>query len=602
MTPAVEGTFSWADDRTMVFTPSSKMPVATDFSVYLEGGYEDLAGNDATDPSQPLRFRTVDLPRVTASEPADGADGVALDSTVSLTFDRLMDTAVTVRALTLQPAAAIRTTWRGSTLIVSPETAFAAGTTYRLTVSTTAADTDGNPLAEAHEIGFSTVDTGLGISRALPSDGSAGVPVDGDIALVFDEPIDPSTVGDSLQVTPTVSGSVRVTNLPSDAGAAGANAGDTVLVFDPSQRLAPHTTYTVALRAGVVRAAGADQVAEGRSWSFTTGSPPDILQNQVVFLSARSGVRNVWAMNPDGTNAHQLTAEMAPVTSYDLTADGRSLVYATAGSIRRLTLPEGVASTLSEEGDAEYAPRLLPDGSAVVVWRRDRQTAVDRGLWLLPIDGNSAARQLLASGAPALGSTASAAEVPDLAAAQYPWAPRFAISGDGRTLLGVNGDRRVVRVNLVGSSLTAPGSTLELIEAAGPPIWSGSQGGFVVVARRASESTPGAWLVRPQGAPERLVDLGGWPDMLDGALVGLDADGGDRIEYRRSPRISGTRLTNAPGLLDRQPSFAPGGASVVFVRVPEGAPDRSGGVWSVGIDGQGLRQLSPDGSDPRWLP
>jgi len=48
-----------------------------------------------------------------------------------------------------------------------------------------------------------------------------------------------------------------------------------------------------------------------------------------VFLSARAGVTNVWAMNPDGTNARQLTVELTPVPmeagTYEVTIeDGAS--------------------------------------------------------------------------------------------------------------------------------------------------------------------------------------------------------------------------------------------------------------------------------------
>ena len=90
-----------------------------------------------------------------------------------------------------------------------------------------------------------------------------------------------------------------------------------MLVFRPSNPLAAHTTYTVSLAPVVTRLDAPDQVAAGRTWTFTTGQPAVSGQNQIAFLTARSGVRNVWLMNPDGSNARQLTTELVPVAGFD---------------------------------------------------------------------------------------------------------------------------------------------------------------------------------------------------------------------------------------------------------------------------------------------
>jgi hypothetical protein len=597
ITPSVDGSLSWADERTLVFTPREKLPVATEFTVHMENGYEDSTGNDATDPSQPLIFRTVDLPVVTQSEPADGTADLALEGSISITFDRLMDTNLTVAALEVEPEAALDTTWRGTTLIVTPREPLRPGTPYTLTVGAGAADIDGNALARPYTASFTTVATGLGVQIVLPADGTAGAPVDGSIAVVFDGAVDPDGVAGAFRLTPSVGGATRVIPMPADSTDGPTDA--TILQFDPTDRLAPHTTYTVELRPGVVRADGAATVAEGRTWSFTTGAPPELLQNQIVFLAARGGVRNVWAMNPDGTNARQLTSELAPVTSYELDLDGRSLLFATAGVVRRLSLPDGQVRTLTAAADAEYGPRLVPDGRSMLVWRRTLATDVDRGLWLVPVDGSGAGRQLVPAGAPPLGSSLVTDEAPDVASETYRWLARTAVSGDGTTALAISAAGDALEVPLLPEG---PAEGTGLSKVHGPPVWSSRAAGFIVAAQGPSDTRRAAWLVRPGMSPERLTDIGAWPEVGGGALVGLSPADPPRLEYRVALRTSGNVLTNAEDLLDRQPSFAPDGRSILFARVPRETPTRSAGIWLVGTDGLELRQLAPDGSDPRWLP
>ena len=61
-------------------------------------------------------------------------------------------------------------------------------------------------------------------------------------------------------------------------------------------------------------------------------------------------------------------------------------------------------------------------------------------------------------------------------------------------------------------------------------------------------------------------------------------------------------LLTSDELLDRQPAFSPGGDELVFSRMDPASTEGSAGIWRVATDASGLRQLTPSGSDPRWLP
>lgn len=650
--PALAGTFSWSDDRTLIFTPAQKLPNTTKFTVVEEAGFEDVAGNAAKVTSPALRFATVGAPVLAATEPAAGASGVALDATLAVTFDRLMDTQRTAAAVTIEPSTTLHPSWRGQTLTLVPDTPLLPDTTYRLIVGTQATDTDGNDLVAPAEISFTTIQVGLAIEDVLPADGSAGIAIDAPIGLVFGGPVDPASIGGSLTITPAISGSLAVavrpddpppagpgpggsrpnpsggpsgspgvSPLPSTGGSpepstaappsaaptpSGGPAGANVLLFQPDGPLAPNTTYTVTLRTGAVQGLGSAVAAPGRTWSFTTGGPPEPLQNQILFRSDRGGVENVWAMNPDGTGAHQVTAEIAPVTSFDVSGDGQELAYSVAGVVRVMALPSADVTAVTDPGLAEYGPRLLPDGSAVIVGRRDRITGADEGWWLRPLAGGSGSgRQLIPDGAPPLGSAEGDVELP--AQALGPWMPIGAVSGSGRLALLPRADGSLVLVVLaVGPAEPGPaGRVIEtgLDQAAGPAAWSATDGGFVIVARRTIDGVAGTWVVHPDGSLAAGPPLAGWAAVAqDGALAGISATAPGHLTVAAGLDAPLSILTTASDFQDREPTFGPGASALVFVRARPASPGDSAGIWTVDIDGRDLRQLSTDGSDPRWLP
>lgn len=595
--PAIEGTLSWEGDRTLTFSPSRKLPVATDFTITVEPGFIDGSGNPSTAGPTVFTFTTVGLPQLSSTEPTDGADNVPLDGTISLTFDRLMEVERTAAAVQLDPPVPVERIWRGTELLLVPTATLAPGTRYSVRLGPGAADADGNPLAPRAAAAFTTVSVGVGITLTQPTDGAAGSPPGAPIAIVFDRPIRADAIDGALTLTPAAGGQLRALEVPSDVPGE-LSDGPRALVFQPDGALAPHTTYTVELRAGVVHALDG-QAAPGLRWSFTTGSQPDSLENQIAFLSARSGIQNVWAMNPDGTNARQVSAELAPVTSFDVSPDGRTVVYATGGAVRRILLPGGAATTVTATGDLEYAPRLLPDGAGMLVARRSRQTGEDLGWWAVPLPGDlSGARRIATDGAPPPGSAADATEPLPADGSAGPWSSPPAISADGTLALVPAATGELVRIDLVTGEELPTG----LERAAGPAVWSPLADAFLAAAVRRTDETKGAWLVPRLGAPTPSRPLKGWPGVSPEGVCGLGGEDGGRLVFWSVGATTPTEVTAAEEFLERQPSFGPAGEAIVFVRVRRDAPDRSAGIWVVRTDGRELRQLSPAGSSPRWIP
>jgi hypothetical protein len=305
--PAVEGAFSWSA-TSVTFTPASRLPLRTEFKVSIGPGVRDSAGNAMNGAPERFTFVTVGNPTVVGSDPTDATTDLALDVPILVDFSTLMDTASVEAAISLSPDADVTLRWSRERLTIAPISGWQPNRRYSLTIGVGAHDQAGTPLEHPFRLSFRTVAAGLTVETIVPADAVAGVSVTSPIALIFDQALDPETVSDDLlTIAPAVAGSLDVV---APSGAAGlTDAARRILLFEPSGQLEPNTTYQIALRPGLLGADGTG-MPSGLSWSFTTGAPTETLSNQVVFLADRAGVANRWAMNPEGSNQRQLSAEL----------------------------------------------------------------------------------------------------------------------------------------------------------------------------------------------------------------------------------------------------------------------------------------------------
>ncbi|HEY0443523.1 MAG TPA: Ig-like domain-containing protein [Candidatus Limnocylindrales bacterium] len=607
--PYVAGTLSW-DGNIAIFTPSAKLPPDTAFAVYVDPGFEDLEGNAATTGLDAWAFRTVGPPVVVKADPADGADGVGVEGSLTVTFDRLMDTRSVESAIRVEPTAAIRPAWSGPVLTLAFDGPLQFGTTYDVTIETTAADTDGSRLLAPFTTRFTTVAAGLRVRTTTPANGVSGVSVRAPIAIVFDGTIDPASVTDAIRITPAVSGDTRIVALPADATprpepSGSTTSGGEVLLFQPSGPLAAHTTYTVTLASVVARPGAPSQVAAGRTWTFTTGQPTVSGQNQIAFLSARGGVRDVWLMNPDGSNPRQLTTGLVPVAGFDFNADGSRVAWSAGGTIQTMRIDGTDQRQTTGAGRFEYAPRFSPDGRSLLVGRRGGD-GTDLGYWVVPVaDGAPAERQVLQFGAPPLGSSLLPGDGISAGEGTPAWAPRAAFDATGRHVLVTTGSGAVELVDLKPADPDLAVVDTGIVASAGPA-WSPSGTQFVVVGRRAGETSDSVYVVGIDGGVTRgAAATGSVAASSDGVAAFLvrDVNGATHVAVGRPNAATvGRSLTTASDVSDRWPAFSPDGRSILFGRVRGDAPDVSAGIWVVDPATGKLLPLAADGAYPRWLP
>ncbi|HEX2142845.1 MAG TPA: Ig-like domain-containing protein, partial [Candidatus Limnocylindria bacterium] len=623
--PPVEGAYSWSGS-TLVFTPTQRLPLETEFSVSVGPGVRDLAGNEMPEASVPFEFATVGNPTVVAATPEDGESDVALDTQVVLEFSTLMDTASVESALTTVPIFEAEASWSGETLTLTPVEPLEENTRYTITIGTAASDGAGNSLEEPYRLNFRTAVSALEPLVLVPADGVEGAAVTSSIAVILDTEVDADTLtDDALTLEPSVAGSLSVTSQPGAAGLR--QPADRMLIFNPSAPLAPNTTYEVTL-AGDLAGTDGSRLAGPVSWRFTTGSPLTTLSNQIVFLSERGGISNLWAMNPDGSAARQVSAELSPVSSYAVAPDGRTVILGDGAILVRQRADGSGREVLTPDGVLEVDPAWAPNGQRFAFGRIDAPTGTGLGLWTRDADGGDASELEL----PAELRATPQPTGEDDEREPVLRAPRY--SPDGSALAFVTDSGRVGVLELPGGRVTTAGFT-----ATSPPAWL-TDSSAVLVAGLEGELAMGveAGEPLPELDPAALelsgVQLGSQVlvqlDRGDSSVRDLQRDGSPArpvagvdggylyIALQPGAPLAGgeLRLVDADSDRERAPLDDSGPAatsatpglepdSLVVARAARtnepGGASRAG-IWLVDARDGRSEQLSSDGWSPRWLP
>jgi parallel beta-helix repeat protein len=215
---------TWPSDREIILGVGS-MEFSTDYTLTvlgstakdalsrgLDGNYNGSSEGSPVDDFQ-LVFRTEPIAQISSHGP-DGI-GMPLESLISVCFTKAMNQSSVEQFLSVSPSPSQWIWWDWGSKCIYIDAELEHGTTYTISISGDALDTNGNMLdgngdgilqggvADRYEWQFSTVADSIppGVLNTSPINGQVNVALDTNIILNFTEPIDMGSLATGLEIS-----------------------------------------------------------------------------------------------------------------------------------------------------------------------------------------------------------------------------------------------------------------------------------------------------------------------------------------------------------------------------------------------------------------
>ncbi|NWG34425.1 MAG: Ig-like domain-containing protein [Chloroflexi bacterium] len=240
-----EGTFSWSDDATLVFTPAQPYTPNSKLNIVLANSIQAASGFGAAQPIQ-LSFIVADYLRATNLLPKANTTDVEVDAAIAVSFNQPVvplgaEASSLPPAFNVTPALEGRSEWiNTSTYVFYPEPAMLGGTEYTVSINANLKTETGVGLDPGVINAWKFVTSRPRVVSVSPSPDHP-IPPNPEIKLTFNQPMDRQ----SAQLNFLLSGPEGSVN-----GAYTWNEDDTVLTFVPERPLSRGTGYTLNLGAG----------------------------------------------------------------------------------------------------------------------------------------------------------------------------------------------------------------------------------------------------------------------------------------------------------------------------------------------------------------
>ncbi|MCZ7546228.1 MAG: Ig-like domain-containing protein [Anaerolineae bacterium] len=260
--PPTDGAGAWLNTSIYQFRPAEPLIGGMTYTVTVAAGLEDTIGGVLEAPYT-WTFTTLP-PMILETSPRDGASNVALEPSISVTFNQPMDRPSTEAAFSLVNAERVQRVpgafaWEANDtqLTFTPEGRLDLSTTYTVRVEGSALAASGEaPLAAGLQWSFITAPP-PSIIDTDPRDGAQGIRPGSGISIYFASPMDEATLEDRVQIDPEP-----------DQVNYYYNTYDNRLMVSFSH--APATAYTVTIEAGMADVYG-NVIEQGMQVRFSTG-------------------------------------------------------------------------------------------------------------------------------------------------------------------------------------------------------------------------------------------------------------------------------------------------------------------------------------------
>jgi len=168
--------------------------------------------------------------------------------------------------------------------------------------------------------------------------------------------------GDTLRKDLTLSGYFNVAS-SADAEFAAKMSGEQGVVTDHGGKIVLSKNYGGAGRARIHKFA--DDIVE------TLTGNPGIASSKIAFVASRTGKKEIYTCDADGSNLVQLTHDGSIAVSPNLSADGRSLLYTGYQSgyadVYRIELGSGSRSRIMKYPGTNSGATFSPNGGSIAV-------------------------------------------------------------------------------------------------------------------------------------------------------------------------------------------------------------------------------------------
>lgn len=282
-----------------------------------------FAGCGPDDKVMPIPVDTTP-PVVNSVSPDDGVTGVAVGTTLMVTFSERVNLGTVTITLTGPGGVTVAgSTYASSNMVFfDPTTNLVSTSWYDVTLAGNYEDLAGNvqsgPTTWTFQTGTSGDTTPPAISLRSPIVNETGVAVDANIIVTFNEDMDPGTIDNVTFTLSDSSGNV--------AGNVTYNVSTKTATFDPTASLAADTTFTVTI-------AGAEDLSGNALtttiWSFSTGTdltPPAM--SSVVPANGTTGV----ALNTPISITFTENIDCSTITAFTMTVNSTSVTPTCSGA------------------------------------------------------------------------------------------------------------------------------------------------------------------------------------------------------------------------------------------------------------------------------
>ncbi len=272
------------------FDPTASLLANTIYTATITTLVKDEAGN-ALQTNYVWMFTTGISPFVMATSPINEAVNVALNETVTATFNKPMNpSTINTNSFILTQAGttvAGSVTYTGVVGTFTPSIPLTATTIYTAIITTFAEDISGNPVLVDYTWTFTT-DTAPTITSTNPVDNAIEVPLNKMISATFSVPMNSATFTASSftvkQANTTVAGVISYTN--------------NTVTFVPALPLIENKVYTCTITTAVKNTIGTN-MASNYVWDFTTivpvvVPPPPVATTGLFFgvFGGNAGITN----------------------------------------------------------------------------------------------------------------------------------------------------------------------------------------------------------------------------------------------------------------------------------------------------------------------